>query len=555
MSPKQQHITFKFIPVLFLAGILFVSCTSPSPSVSVSKTVNLASLSGEDVYFVFTNTSTSSSAPAAPTIRSNSRISDETPRAGRPVEELPEDTFPRITDEMRWRNNPGQLIENSSRAASASRTYAPLTETVGSSRTFRTETNESTVATCRKKVQADGKTLLIYVADESWTVLPDESKISQNKVDVMAEKFLKAGSNNDIWDWTTDLLGAPWGSHSYNNLIANGAQDYITILLYDIKADADQGTTVGYFDTTHNFLNTSGSSRSQERLFFAIDSYLYAKKTGAAWDAGDAWPREVFSTLAHEFQHMIFFYQKQIAQKTDYAEVWLNEMCSMIVEDLLADKIGIPGPRDVIPTIQNAGPVLSNWGRLNLYNARPDRSLTSWGGSEVLYDYASAYSFGAFISRNYGGAALLRRIVQNPYLDESAVTNAVTGMGYGEKDFTLLLQEWAAASIKSDTISTAIPSFNRNSFVATYPNGSTGTLYNLGGINLYNYAVYRNTSESGPMTYAGPGVFSSATYPLGEMRPGGPASNIIILAGENLSGSHSWTVSIPTGSVFSIVRK
>ena len=63
--------------------------------------------------------------------------------------------------------------------------------------------------------------------------------------------------------------------------------------------------------------------------------------------------------------------------------------------------------------------------------------LTGWGTSatsyNVLESYSNAYAFGAWLVRNYGGPALLRRIVQGSETDESAIVNAVNALNPGRR--------------------------------------------------------------------------------------------------------------------------
>ena len=43
--------------------------------------------------------------------------------------------------------------------------------------------------------------------------------ITQDMVDNLAAKFLNSGTNDDIYEWVTNICGAPWGPQAYSNLI------------------------------------------------------------------------------------------------------------------------------------------------------------------------------------------------------------------------------------------------------------------------------------------------------------------------------------------------
>jgi len=82
--------------------------------------------------------------------------------------------------------------------------------------------------------------LNVWVSDDSFDG-PGCTKarcVTQTMVDALADQFLKTGSDNDIYDWVTNIYGEEWGSDAqvkYSNLIA--ANSEITILLTDIDND------------------------------------------------------------------------------------------------------------------------------------------------------------------------------------------------------------------------------------------------------------------------------------------------------------------------------
>ena len=85
-----------------------------------------------------------------------------------------------------------------------------------------------------------------------------------------------------------------------------------------------------------------------------MDSAYFAVPDGPTWEVTDRGPSVIIGTLAHEFQHMIHFYQKPVVRDAD-SESWLNEMASEVAEDLIADKMMVSGPRGVAYDDPTAG--------------------------------------------------------------------------------------------------------------------------------------------------------------------------------------------------------
>ena len=565
--------------------LILASCGSPTgirdtrkpvPPQSQRKTVHADVKNGDDVYVIFTNPSTKNWAPAAPSVV----FSETGPPAPNPSTAGSPGAFgsaeeePKVIDLRLWETG---AIELSEMVIPAPPTHgapppamappAGTSTSVVCSGSNRTKTLFSGIpgdpvnsygrpeirAECRKRVTDGTITLDIYVDVK-------DSRVTDEMVTAMANRFLKAGPDNDIYDWVTDIYGKPWGisANEINGrgdiLLASSAANHITILLYDIKSDGpprgNEGRTVGYFHARNNFNHLAGTNR---RLMFAMDSALLAKKDNeeAPWSASDDWPQKVFSTLAHEFQHMIHFYQKLKArydakvpnrQLLAASETWLNEMASETAQDLIADKMKVPGPRGVPRKRDGSfdytvGTHLVPSPRLIRYNARMDFSFIPpgvWRGRDILFAYASVYAFGAYLTRNYGGAALFRRIVQSEYTDEQAVLKAIQATTRERKSFEELLIEWARAAITSDTEAPS-KTYNFPGTAGMVSRARTGSSieYRLGAINLYKYRIP-------------PRPFTSRR--LGGLRNTGPGSNAIFHVGENLAaGSYSWQIDIPNG--------
>ncbi len=368
-------------------------------------------------------------------------------------------------------------------------------DVLGDSQIFYMEedTSVSTQATARKVVSNIStpfglKTLNIWVSNDSFDSglgCVKSKCVTQVMVDALASTFLQAGADNDIYDWVTNIYGEEWNSAAqskYSNLIS--ANDEITILLTDIDNDNSiNGGTIGYFHSKDNFDSTAIAGSNQRVMFYA-DAVLFANASGT-WSIDEFWPKEMVSTLAHEFQHMIHFYQKTVLLDTT-SEVWLNEMLAETTEDLIATKISHTGPRGVDPLDGSAGNAPNTQGRYPLFNQNNNSlSLTAWNG--ILADYSKVNAFGAYLVRNYGGAKVLHDIMHNAFENENAVVDAVTKSVQGSgKTFNMLLKEWGVAVLLSDNENLQnTPEYNTGDFTLDTYNNST---YELGSINFFNYS-------------------------------------------------------------------
>jgi hypothetical protein len=394
----------------------------------------------------------------------------------------------------------------------------------------------------------ESRVLEIWVADHAWHDGGSAARrITQEMVDEMARRFLTAGSDNDIYDWVRRMIGAEWGPHSVSGLIPR--TDRISILLLDIDADnaTDHGV-LGYYHSRDSHLQ-SVSASSNARIMFYMDSVFYACADAGAssWSADHQLPAEILSTLAHELQHMVHYYQKRVLRGSA-TRTWLNEMVSLAVEDMVARRLGVPGPRGVPVDRGDSGEAGITVGRLPRYNLDNTRSLTTWSydADSVCSDYAASYSFAAFLLRNYPGEALLRDIVQARVGDYRAVVAAVTNAGGDispydpEFAFSQLILNWGIAGLISD-----VPAWD---YPLEYNTGSwIGSDLAIGSIDLYKYEDI-DTGLVGPRFYSPNEIGSRVTTSE-------PASNTFVYAGRYEPGQMllSWSFEVPSGLSASVV--
>jgi len=199
---------------------------------------------------------------------------------------------------------------------------------------------------------------------------------------------------------------------------------------------------------------------------------------------------EMVSTLAHEFQHMIHYYQKTtlLLGVGETSQTWLDEMLAETTEDLVATKIEHTGSRGVVHTDGSAGGSGNMLGRYVIFNRNNRATLTDWSEKNPTPEYSKVNAFGAFLTRNYGGAKILHDIMHNAYSDKRAVTDALAKSTNGNgKNKTLgdVISEWGVAVMLSEIISpTDLPTYNTGDFTSDSYGSST---YKLGSINFFNY--------------------------------------------------------------------
>ena len=443
--------------------------------------------------------------------------------------------------ELTWvsehNNNPPLLVRGSaSRSRSVQRT--PPQHTVGSRETF-TEVlsaggNFQTITIIARAEVTDGVTTArVWVGDREWACGARQC-INQEQVDEIANRFLRPGPANDVYDLVTAIYGAPWGPHEHANLIPPSAADTINIVLYDIDGDGlpapGEPRVVGYFLSLHNYLKAGNPAlyrNSLERLMIVLDSPWLTLGVDQS-----------VSNLAHEFQHMIHFYQKPVLRGAR-SETWLNEMSSVVAEDLIASQIRFDGPRGVDYDEPTAGQPGNRFGRLPVYNLHNDLQVTAWGG--MLANYSIQYALGAYLARTYGGAELFGRIVQSERSGVDAVEGALRDLGH-RVSFPQVLANWAAAGLLSDNTEAPVPyRYNAGTWSTSRAGGAD---YRLGSINLYHY---RRPDGRG----AGPYLHNLSAF---NARAQPPHSNKYAALGR-LAGSHTLKVTGDTGLRFTVVFK
>ncbi|MCL2758819.1 MAG: hypothetical protein FWD22_01250 [Treponema sp.] len=324
----------------------------------------------------------------------------------------------------------------------------------------------------------------IWILDEYFdnnSVSSTDNKLNTAQAIAMAEKF------DAIYQYTTPIFGYEYGGGP--NSSAPGGVDgdtRVQILLYDIGAAGASGGTIGYYWNkdfyTNEYLQSLGYSiKSNRAEIFYINSY---------W--ADSRPDVVYSALIHEYIHMINFNEKFVKYGLNYS-TWYTEMLAMLGEDIIGPMIGIDPSNSGHPVSMRIPYTLG------LYTCDP----FFWTGSR---SYGVTFGYGAYLARNFGGAALVREIAQNNRVNFESVNSAISMFNPGI-NFVNTVERYYEAFVNNDTHDRGAASFNR-----TVTSAIAGHQYTLYGFDIFTmnrvnvalslgYISYWSTTEKGPFVY------------------------------------------------------
>jgi hypothetical protein len=262
--------------------------------------------------------------------------------------------------------------------------------------------------------------------------------ITQTDADDIAAEFTSIYSTNRSVFGNEPATGVDGDSH-------------VTILLLDIsstypdyKANGTQwwqfGWIAGYFFSIDTYTEAQAQGiggHSNERKIIYIDTYptiehgsfnfgtftmdpipttTHDNDVGGTWtnEGGDA----AFDTVAHEFQHMIHFFQDPAE------EVWVNEGCSGFAE-----------------FINGYGPSIG----VSWFVDSPDDSLTHWGGQ--LTDYGNSFLAILYLYEQMGSLdSTITNLVKDSAIGTSGISNALGG----SISYTQFMRNWFAANFLDD---------------------------------------------------------------------------------------------------------
>ncbi len=245
--------------------------------------------------------------------------------------------------------------------------------------------------------------LYFYVDDYYWNTLNSlgQGKLLGN-IAVLAGEF-----ENVIYPKEVEIFGSEPDP-------GIDGDSRITVLLEEVV----QGNG-GYFETS-NLQSPQDIDDSNGREMFAINVESALTNVDLA---------KVF--LAHEFQHLISFNQKDTL-KNVAEDVWLNELRSEQAISL----VGYDKPFSSSNLKR----------RIDFFIENPSDSLTEWPNE--IADYAIVNAFGRYVVEQYGNS-IFTETIKSSFTGISSLNEYLARRGYGER-FEDIFGYWMAAMYLND---------------------------------------------------------------------------------------------------------
>ncbi len=229
-----------------------------------------------------------------------------------------------------------------------------------------------------------GENLYFYIEDSYWDGL---GFAGQNSL-LTNIKFLADEFDKNIYPKETAL----WGSEPKPGI---DGDPKITILLEELLTNNG-----GYFDTANGYAKES-SKDSNEREMISLNAEVLVS---------DSFVEKMF--LAHEFQHLISFNQKELINNSS-EDVWLNELRSEY-------SISVAGYNDSYPN--------SNLDRrAYIFSGNQSDSLTEWPNKNS--DYAMVALFAEYLVEQFG-PNILSEMLRSSLTGISSLNKYFTDKGY-----------------------------------------------------------------------------------------------------------------------------
>lgn len=200
------------------------------------------------------------------------------------------------------------------------------------------------------------------------------------------------------------------------------ADGRVTVLFSPLVADTGTAYVNPYDLVTDPALQPAGVATNDQELLYVTPPQMLSPQTGT--------PRAIVETLAHEFQHAIYFYRKyQLNDQIDGQEsVYITEGLSGLAQDLSGYQAGI--------FFRNKS-ALDQWDLMSVndlvlsggwyYMDRPELYGGAYLLVRYLYDQAGGDTLrpdGSVDLASSPGVPWLRALVDSPLLGEASVEDA-----------------------------------------------------------------------------------------------------------------------------------
>lgn len=329
-------------------------------------------------------------------------------------------------------------------------------------------------------------------ADSLSSYKKDDDSIAIDIFETLGKLF-----DEKVYPNITNILGSFSYTTKYSDVIESPSKINIVVAdcYYDYTKTESSGEGVqGYFlgaDMLTEYPN-------QDAIIY-LDSYFLNYN-----------PETCYSTLAHEFNHMLNYINKTFSNKLLFS-TWYTEMLSALADAMFENYLVSDLDEDDsiymqrIPffnTFYNLG--FSNWRNTSNY-------LTSDLTSDIYISYGNVFAFGDFLAKNYGGFDLITEIATNSYVDEDSILYAVQKVQNDSSiTFENIIKKFSSVIVNQifTTKDSTLPTLNKK---ITY---STNDSIYLKAINIPTcYVKSDNSYFSGSGLNA---ISGKETVPLGQ---------------------------------------
>jgi len=241
-----------------------------------------------------------------------------------------------------------------------------------------------------------------FYTEDDWMNKLDSSSAQNVKT---AIRQLAVEFDQKIYPKLTTVYGKPWEPGIDND-------PKITILISKMQTG-----TGGYFNSADEYPHALSLYSNEREMLYLNANYLNSSQA------------KVF--LAHEFQHLITFYQKEKLRGV-VEDVWLNEARSEFTSTLLGydtDLIGSNLEKRIFDFFKN-----------------PSDSLTEWTNNMI--DYGSVNLFMQYLVAHFG-EQILTKMVQSQKVGTASIDEALAVLGFPDT-FESVFENWVIANYLKD---------------------------------------------------------------------------------------------------------
>ncbi len=277
---------------------------------------------------------------------------------------------------------------------------------------------------------------------------------NEAQAEALAERFA-----NSVYPLESSVVSEPWGSDvhaDWRALTLPGDTRDVHLVLSRLNdpASASGSRTLGYVRWTNALLKSAGPAvcggdvdclrvvgDSNEALATFVDLDTFAKADAPGnWSMKDNGPSLALSTLAHEYLHVLYAYNKILRQPISASgpTVWENELAAQTMGYLVAADTFTGGRGGDA----NSHPDLRPRGDFETFLARPACNLKAWSVASGDYTcYPKALALGMQMLHQFG-PGVMKPWVTGSHTGERALNAGLQAVGGG--DYSRLLKQLTA---------------------------------------------------------------------------------------------------------------